>query len=131
MNASTVRVSAMLATIGLSQAWLPSVEARPGYSEVFQSTYSKELSGNEHATKCTVCHYGPVKRSRNDYGSAVTKALKTRNVRDPAAIRQALHEAAKKPSATEGKSFGDLIKAGQLPGTAPQTAANPKSPVVK
>jgi hypothetical protein len=99
--------------------------ARPGYGDAFQTTYAREFSGNAEATKCTVCHFGPVKRSRNDYGMAVTKALKTRNERDAAAIRTALEAAAKQPSAVKGKTFGDLIKQGKLPGKAPTTAGSP------
>lgn len=104
---------------GLLLASGPQVLARSHYSEAFRKTYDKDLSGNAAATQCTVCHYGPVKRSRNDYGKAIAKALKIRNERDAAAIRAALEEAAKQPSAVKGKTFGDLIKEGKLPGKNP------------
>lgn len=105
--------------IGMLSAGAEKIHARPHYSEAFRKAYEKEFSGNTAAADCTVCHFGPVKRSRNDYGMAVTKALKVRNERDAAEVRKALEEAAKQPSAVKGKTFGDLIKEGKLPGKAP------------
>ena len=52
-----------------------SASAREKYLEEFKSLYSREFSGNDAATKCIVCHPGPIKRSRNRYGKALNEAL--------------------------------------------------------
>jgi hypothetical protein len=55
-------------------------------------------------------------RAGNNYGQALEKALGAKNVDDKAAILKALGAIEAQKSAAEGKSFGDLIKAGELPG---------------
>ncbi|MEK6236337.1 MAG: hypothetical protein N2C14_16645 [Planctomycetales bacterium] len=64
--------------------------------------------------KCKVCH-GAKKKMRNAYGEAVGKALGAKKVKDTAKISEALKKAAEAKSGVEGKTFGDLLKAGKLP----------------
>ena len=102
----------------IGSLWLmdsPAIMARDQYLGEFRGLYEKKFVGNDDATKCAVCHAGPVKRSRNLYGKAVNKILTGRNVNDKTKIREALKDAEKEPSATPGKTFGDLIQAGVLP----------------
>jgi len=92
----------------------------------------KALEG-EH--KCDSCHKpGVDKKTKghalNDYGQAVTKNFKHRdfnkadklgkdNPEEAAKAKKLLAEALEKADAeknADGKTFGDLIKAGQLPG---------------
>jgi cytochrome c553 len=85
------------------------------YRTEFSKKYKTELAGTK--LTCGVCHAngGKNKKKRNDYGSAVQKALGAKKVKDKAKISKALDEAAKKESHMKGKTFGDLIKAGTLP----------------
>ena len=67
--------------------------------------------------KCAACHNGgDDKKKRNDYGKALAAALGEKDVKDPEKIKAALDRAVKEKSGTDGKTFGDLIKEGKLPG---------------
>ena len=111
-------LSALLAVFSLSTA-----EARPPYAQKMYSTY--EDFGKKHGDEskkrvsCAVCHVKNGARTntkqRNNYGAAVSKGLKKKN--DTANIVAAIKAAAPMKSATQGKTFGDLIGALELPGT--------------
>lgn len=95
------------------------VDARPGYAKVFKDTYPN-LAEKADEAKCGVCHFGSKKTDRNDYGVAMSKAFgDIKNCKDDAKIKEVLTKIEAEKSSTEGKTFGDLIKAGELPGKAP------------
>ena len=56
------------------------------------------------------------KEKRNNYGMALKKALGKENVKDEDAIKAAMTKIEKEKSAEDGKTFGDLLEAGKLPG---------------
>jgi len=96
-------------------------------SKRFLETYkdSKIIEAAKQA-KCSVCHYGKSKKNRNDYGEALseffTKADYKKLKGDKDKLKAALDSALKKAEAEKsvsGETFGDLIAAGKLPGTAP------------
>jgi hypothetical protein len=94
--------------------------ARPKYAVVVNSTYPDlaKKHGTEGKLTCAVCHPDKEKKVRNNYGKAVGLKLgDKKNETDEAKIKEALTKAEGEKSATEGKTFGDLIKAGDLPGT--------------
>ncbi len=93
-------------------------EARPGYLKEFISTY-ESLKEEAGSSKCLVCHYGDSKKNRNDYGAAFGEALGAPNIKAAAQIVEALKKAESGKSSVEGKTFGDLIKEGKLPGKNP------------
>ncbi len=94
----------------------PTADARPNYNKEFWDAYPSLKAHAE--TKCGACH-GTDKKVRNDYGKAVGEALGGAKVTDAEKIKAAFKAAEDKASATEGKTFGDLIKDGKLPGKAP------------
>lgn len=96
-------------------------EARPDYNKQFWEIYKKELGTQADAVKCNACHFGQEKKNRNDYGKAMGAALGdgAKNVKDADKIKEAIEKAAKEKSSTDGKTFGDLIKDGKLPGKNP------------
>lgn len=96
-----------------------SATARPQYQKAMSAEYPEltEKHGNNGKLSCAVCHPTKKKKERNNYGAAFGKGLEKKNEKDEAALKKALESAAKEKSATEGKTFGDLIKAGELPGT--------------
>ena len=94
---------------------IDSVEARPGYMKVFNAEYPDLEAAKE--AKCNVCHEGKSKKMRNAYGKAVGAALGAKNVKEADKVKEGLEEAAGKDSEVEGKTFGDLIKEGKLPGS--------------
>ena len=108
--------------------------ARLPYRKQFEETYkdSKIVEAAKEA-KCNVCHYGKTKKNRNDYGKALTKYLNADQYKklyktDKEALNKKIKEALKsvvKVKSTKGKTFGELIKAGQLPGTVPETEDEP------
>ncbi|MCB1147527.1 MAG: hypothetical protein KDK38_12060 [Leptospiraceae bacterium] len=89
------------------------VEARPNFKDIWAQTYpdSKMLI----AKKCGVCHPGQTKKEKNDYAQAVGKGLGKRKQTDKKIIIKALKDAESMPSPVEGKTFGDFIKADQIP----------------
>ena len=93
-------------------------QARPDYlNKGFTPTYPA-LKAEIETAKCGICH-GSDKKVRNDYGKAVGEALGEKMVKDEEKIKAALKKAEAGKSSTEGKTFGDLIKDGKLPGKNP------------
>lgn len=95
-----------------SASFAPTAEARPNYNKEFWAYYPK-LTAPEN--KCDACH-GSEKKVRNDYGKAMGEALGEAKVTDVEKIKAAFKTAEEKKSSVEGKTFGDLIKEGKLPG---------------
>lgn len=97
-----------------------SAVARPKYAAAMNSAYPDLVAkhGTNGKLSCAVCHPTKSKKERNNYGAAVGAALPMKNVMDEEVIQTALKKAAQAASATQGKTFGDLIQAGELPGTA-------------
>ncbi|MDZ4684190.1 MAG: hypothetical protein SH850_03820 [Planctomycetaceae bacterium] len=94
-------------------------EARPDYlNKGFIPTY-ENLKAEAEKVKCGICHFGDKKTDRNDYGKTIAKILDAKNVKEVDKIIEALKKAEKEKSSTEGKTFGDLIKDGKLPGKNP------------
>jgi len=98
-------------------------QARLQYWKQFIAS-NKNLEKQAKKTKCNVCHYGKSKKKRNDYGQALAKEFaknkKKKNEKDVEKIKAVFKKVAKKKSSVKGKTFGDLIKEGKLPGTAPK-----------
>ena len=92
--------------------------ARPKYASVMSKQYPDltKKHGKNGKLSCAVCHPVTSKKKRNNYGVAVGKGLGKKNQSDEAKIKEALTKAEKEKSHVEGKTFGDLIKAGELPG---------------
>jgi hypothetical protein len=94
-----------------------SAEARPQYNEQFKKKYPDNATAITE--KCAVCHIGkPTEKKWNDYGTALGKAVGGKQEKDLEKISGALEKVEKEKSGTEGKTFGDLIKDGKLPGKA-------------
>jgi hypothetical protein len=106
-------VALAAANVGLT----PNAEARPNYNKEFWDMYPS-LKDQKEATTCMACH-GKDKKVRNDYGMSVGKALGAQKVMDADVVKAALKKAEGEKSGTDGKTFGDLIKDGKLPGKAP------------
>ncbi len=115
MRIRGIVISAIVASVAvvLSAGLL---QARPPYNKEFWDKYDKEL-GAQKEMKCAACHNGgDDKKKRNDYAKAFGEALGEKNSKDAGKIKAALDKAAKEKSGTEGKTFGDLIKEGKMPG---------------
>ncbi len=104
--------------LGLGLSLPAPVDARPQYKNMFEKKYPN-LATEVSNVRCGVCHPPAAeekKKVRNNYGQALQKKLNAKNVGDKDAILKALTAIESEQSATEGKTFGDLIKAGTLPG---------------
>lgn len=99
------------------------------FNDGFIKEYVKKdtpFAAKVEAAKCNLCHIdGKPKKMRNEFGMAVSKHLKKDDVGpgkkiDPAtddgkkAIAAGLAQALTEKRA-DGKSFGDVIKAGEMP----------------
>lgn len=118
-----------LAVLGTSAApcW-----AIPPFNEAFKKNFvpaGAPIEAKVAEVKCNVCHIGKAKKDKNEYGKAVGKYLKKADFAgddkkyDPKSDegQKALKEGLEKANAEKsagGKSFGDMIKAGELPGGA-------------
>lgn len=113
----TVVYCAILAA-GLIMA--TTVQARPIYLGWWMETYPSVAKKNniKKGTGCTVCHGPGSKKNRNDYGKAIVKALDGKHNLKKAQKQDfldALKTASEQKSATEGKTYGDLLNADELP----------------
>ena len=88
-------------------------DARPQYCNAFIGHYTNVKAAAQ--TKCGICHVGNDKKMRNNYGMAFGEGLPGKNCKDEAAIKESLVKAESAKSAVDGKTFGDLLKAGELP----------------
>lgn len=116
---SWVRVAAVAGVTLLSLGWAQPSDARKPYHELFVKTYP-DLAAKAGEAKCGVCHFGDSKKNRNDYGEAMGKALdgkKNLKADDPMVAKA--FKTAEGAKNGDGKSFGELIKAGSLPGKNP------------
>ena len=107
---------------------LQSASALPPINKEWTDKYVK---GNSNAkfveavgtAKCNVCHVGTSKKDKNEYGKAVgkflTKAKYNEIKEDTEKAKQYIIDGLNKAEAEKdpsGKSYGDIIKAGELPG---------------
>ncbi len=119
-NRKTAAVCGMMAALLVLVGSIRHAEARPQYMAMWTETYPDVAKKNDVAkmVKCNVCHYGMSKKNRNAYGKAIEKALdgkKNLKKKDKEDFEAALKKAEDAKSGTEGKTFGDLLKAGELP----------------
>jgi hypothetical protein len=104
--------------------------AIPPFSDAFKKAYVKPgepLEAKVMEVKCNVCHVGKEKKDKNEYGKAVGKFLKKADFTGDAkkyddvkgdAAQKALADGLKSAEAeksSSGKTYGELIKAGELP----------------
>ena len=119
-NAMTAAGGFVLAGFLVLATGSGTADARPNYLPEFKTAYSEVKEAD--TVKCGVCHVGkPTAKTWNDYGIAFGKSLgKTKAKSDE--VKAALQKVEKQPSSVEGKSFGELLKEGKLPGTTPTQA---------
>jgi hypothetical protein len=123
------RVGVLAAVGALVAMWSPSsASALPPFSKEWVGKYvtgnpSKEFVAAADAARCNVCHAGASKKEHNEYGQAVKKYI-TKNGYNavkgiPAAAAKYIQDgitAAEGDTNAAGQKFGELIKAGKLPG---------------
>jgi hypothetical protein len=125
-----VCVCLLVAVIVAAGAFVPSASALPPFNKEWMGKY-KESSKNAKfveaidTAKCNVCHEGESKKMKNEYGKAVGKYLskaKYNEIKeDEAAAKKYILEGLQKAEAEKnggGKTFGEMMKAGSLPGGA-------------
>ena len=106
-------IAVAVAGLVLASAFAGGANARPAYKSAFEKKYPKVKENNK--ITCGVCHPEKSKKVKNDYGTAMGKVVK-KNEKDKGKIAEALGKIESEKSATEGKTFGDLLKDGKLPG---------------
>ena len=113
-----------------------SATAVPLFSKHFTKLYADKEKDADYAAKvkaekCNVCPFGKKKKNKHDFGVALSKYLKkdkfksSRVKAEPKKVETELNDAFKKVLEVknkDGKTFEELIKAGKLPGTAPDDA---------
>lgn len=93
--------------------------ARSEYNREFWALYQSHLGKFKETTRCNACHYGNDKQNRNDFGKEFGRTLGQNSSKDGEKIKAALRAAEQQKSATPEQTFGDLIRAGKLPGKRP------------
>jgi len=106
-----------LAAAAILVVAMQSAQARPQYKSSFEKTYPAvaKQNGKNGKLTCLVCHPKKDKKMRNNYGVALKEAIGKKNEKNKDAIAKALGATEEKSSAIKGKTFGDLLAAGQLP----------------
>ncbi len=128
-----MKKAGMLLLCGLMAAafvgWTRTADARPQYKKEHDAKYKgSSIEAALEEVKCNACHYGKKKTDRNDYGQALVKAGLTKESfmekkGDEKGLAKHIQESlekALKEKSEGGQTFGDLIKAGKLPGTNPE-----------
>jgi hypothetical protein len=124
----------LLAGVALLAIAAPSAMARPDYKKAFDAKYAADenapLAPVVAELKCNVCHYGKTKKNRNDYGTALSKLVTEKTYAELKSDKEQLTEVVTKAlTKIEGEKsvsdvkFGELLKAGKAPGTAPEEDA--------
>ena len=119
------KVCACLVLVVVALAWnMQSASALPPFNVAWKAKYNADEKNTAFSdAKCNVCHAGESKKMKNDYGKAVgkylTKAKYMEIKEDEAAAKKYIEEGLLKAEGEKGgagKSYGELIKAGKLPG---------------
>ena len=106
-----VMAAAVVAALVFSVDVVP-VQAQKQYFDAFVAKYP-EVAEKANQQKCGVCH-GKQKTQRSDFAKALEKALGEKKVKDVEKINAALDTVAAEEY-TDGKTYGELLKDGQLP----------------
>jgi hypothetical protein len=122
-------VTLLVGAFALS-VFLGSAQARPAYPNMAKEYYKDSeaiVAKAQAADKCNLCHdaASKSKKDHNEYGKALKKLMPAEEfmkLKDPAdkeKLAKKLGEALKATEAekhSSGKTFGEVIKAGKLPG---------------
>jgi hypothetical protein len=100
--------------------------ALPPFNKEWVAKYNPgDANASFKEAKCNVCHAGESKKMKNEYGKAVgkflTKAKYNEIKEDEAAAKKYILDGLQKAEGEKnggGKSYGELIKSGHLPGGA-------------
>lgn len=118
----------LLVCVGVSCGLSRPAHAIKQFSDEFMKLYDVDKSSEDKSelaekvlkAKCYTCHQGKKKKNRNRYGAELAKLLdKKKDKKDAEKIVAALKKVEEMNiDAKDDKSptFGDLIKAGKLPG---------------
>lgn len=90
-----------------------SADARPKYLAEFRKKYPG-LVGLDEA-KCNACHVGSSKKDLNTYGVSLGGELGAKNVKESEEIIKAFVKAEAKSNPDGGKTYGEQLKAKELP----------------
>jgi hypothetical protein len=107
-------IAVAVAATAFASVFQNGAEARKQYMDSFKAKYTKVAENNK--INCNTCHVGTKKSDRNDYGQALAKAT-GKDQKDKGKIDEALAKTEKEKNA-DGKTFGELLEAGKLPGTS-------------
>jgi hypothetical protein len=123
-----VWVCLVIAVVGYALL-VHSASALPPFNKEWMAKYKE---GNSNAkfvaaveeAKCNVCHKGTSKKDHNEYGKVVQKFLKKAKYNeikdDETKAKQYILEGLQKAEAEKaknGKTYGEILKAGELPGS--------------
>jgi hypothetical protein len=120
------KVCASLLLVLIAIGWNVPASALPPFNVEWKAKYNTgEKNAKFVEAKCNVCHEGTNKKMKNEYGKAVgkylTKAKYMEIKEDEAAAKKYIIEGLQKAEAEKnaaGKPYGELLKAGNLPGGA-------------
>jgi hypothetical protein len=116
-----------LVALGFNFLATQKASARPNYKAAFDAaTKDSKAADVLKEAKCNVCHFGTKKTDRNDFGKAMNKYIDkdafNKLKEDKSKLDKKIEEAIKaalKEKSPGGKTFGELIDAGQLPAKNP------------
>jgi hypothetical protein len=121
------KVSACLLLVVVVVGWsVQNAAALPPFNKEWVARYN---DGDKVAAfteaKCNVCHEGTSKKMKNDYGKVVgkylTKAKYNEIKEDEASAKKYILDGLQKAEGEKngsGKTFGEMLKSGKLPGGA-------------
>jgi len=127
MKKFSVWMALPLVAAGLMLAGKPALAIKPFEAEFKKMYYKPDGDANQKklaeaidkitmdGNSCGICHPGKSKKERNEYGMALNKLVKKADKDDAKKIADSIKAIESEKNAA-GKTFGELIKAGMLPG---------------
>ncbi len=127
MKKFSVWMALPLVAAGLMLAGKPALAIKPFEAEFKKMYYKPDGDANQKklaeaidkitmdGNSCGICHPGKSKKERNEYGTALSKLVKKADKDDAKKIADSIKAIESEKNAA-GKTFGELIKAGMLPG---------------
>lgn len=127
MKKFSVWMAMPLVAAAVMLAGKPALAIKPFEAEFKKMYYKPDGDANQKklaeaidkitmdGNSCAICHPGKSKKERNEYGTALSKLVKKADKDDAKKIADSVKAIESEKNAA-GKTFGELIKAGMLPG---------------
>lgn len=108
-------IAVAVAGLMFASAFSGGANGQAKYKSEFQKKYTSVAEN--HKIDCYTCHIkgeGKTKKDRNEYGKALAKVI-AKKEKDSEKIKEALKKVESEKRPSDGKTWGEILNAGELP----------------